>query len=147
MRRRAENAVERAWHCSSSRAIRICRSRRRCSAAPELLNRGALLRRQIQARVTANYNHLAAAGAAIPACQVLDAEGGWYAIVRVPSLCPEEELVLNLLADADVLTHPGYFFDFAHESHLVVSLLVSETRFREGVSHMFGYLESSGGQA
>jgi aspartate/methionine/tyrosine aminotransferase len=55
--------------------------------------------------------------------------------------------VLNLLADADVLTHPGYFFDFAHESHLVVSLLVSETRFREGVSHMFRYLESSGRQA
>ena len=116
-------------------------------AAPELLERGASLRRQIQARVTANYNHLAARGAAIPTCEVLNAEGGWYAIVRVPSLCPEEELVLNLLADADVLTHPGYFFDFAHESHLVVSLLVSEARFREGVSHMFRYLESSGRQA
>ena len=78
-------------------------------AAPELLERGASLRRQIQARVTANYNYLAAGGAAIPTCEVLNAEGGWYAIVRVPSLCPEEELVLNLLADADVLTHPGYF--------------------------------------
>ena len=115
-------------------------------AAPELLEGGASLRRQIQARVTANYNHLAARGAAIPSCEVLNAEGGWYAIVRVPSLCPEEELVLNLLADADVLTHPGYFFDFADESHLVVSLLVSETLFREGVSQMFRYLESSGGQ-
>jgi alanine-synthesizing transaminase len=98
-------------------------------------------------RVIANYNHLAATGAAIPTCEVLNAEGGWYAIVRVPSLCPEEELVLNLLADADVLTHPGYFFDFAHESHLVVSLIGSETRFREGVSRMFRYLESRGGQA
>jgi alanine-synthesizing transaminase len=116
-------------------------------AAAELLDRGALLRRQIQARVTANYNHLTAAGAAIPACEVLNAEGGWYAIVRVPSLCPEEELVLNLLADADVLIHPGYFFDFAHESHLVVSLILSEARFREGVSRMFRYLESHGGHA
>jgi len=116
-------------------------------AAPELLQRGTSVRRQIQARVTANYNHLAATGTAIPTCEVLDAEGGWYAIVRVPSLCPEEELVLNLLADADVLTHPGYFFDFAHESHLVVSLIGSETRFREGVSRMFRYLESRGGQA
>jgi aspartate/methionine/tyrosine aminotransferase len=116
-------------------------------AAPELLDRGASLRRQIQARVTANYNYLAATGAARPACEVLNAEGGWYAIVRVPSLCPEEELVLNLLADADVLTHPGYFFDFAYESHLIVSLLVSENLFRDGVSHMFRYFESSGGQA
>jgi alanine-synthesizing transaminase len=116
-------------------------------AAPELLDRGASLRRQIQARVSANYNYLAATGAALPTCEVLNAEGGWYAIVRVPSLCPEEELVLNLLADADLLTHPGYFFDFAHESHLVVSLLVSETLFREGVSRMFRYLQSSGGQA
>jgi aspartate/methionine/tyrosine aminotransferase len=116
-------------------------------AAPELLDRGASLRRQIQARVRANYNYLAAAGAALPTCEVLNAEGGWYAIVRVPSLCPEEELVLNLLAAADLLTHPGYFFDFAHESHLVVSLLVSETLFREGVSRMFRYLQSRGGPA
>ena len=86
-------------------------------------------------------------GTALPTCEVLNAEGGWYAIVRVPSLCPEEELVLNLLAEADLLTHPGYFFDFAHESHLVVSLLVPETLFREGVSRMFRYLQSSGGPA
>jgi alanine-synthesizing transaminase len=116
-------------------------------AAPELLDRGASLRRQIQARVTANYNYLVASGAAIPASEVLNAEGGWYAIIRVPSLCPEEELVLNLLADADVLAHPGYFFDFAYESHLVVSLLVSETLFREGITHMFRYLESTGRRA
>jgi alanine-synthesizing transaminase len=116
-------------------------------AAPELLDRGASLRRQIQTRVTANYNYLAVTGAAIPTSEVLNAEGGWYAIVRVPSLCPEEELVLNLLAYADVLTHPGYFFDFAYGSHLVVSLIVSEMLFREGVSHMFRYLESRGGQA
>ena len=115
-------------------------------ALPELLDRGAAVRRQIQARVTANYNCLVARGAALPTCDVLSAEGGWYAIVRVPTLCSEEELALNLLADAGVLIHPGYFFDFAHGSHLVVSLIVSETLFREGVSHMFRYLESSGGQ-
>ena len=36
---------------------------------------------------------------------------------------PEEALVLRLLEDADVIVHPGYFFDFATEAFLVVSLL------------------------
>ena len=35
-----------------------------------------------------------------------------------------------------VLVHPGYFFDFAHEAFLVVSLIVEPARFDEGVSRL-----------
>jgi hypothetical protein len=45
----------------------------------------------------------------------------------------EEEIVLRLLEDDDVLVHPGYFFDFAHEAFLVVSLLPEPPRFVDGV--------------
>ena len=41
--------------------------------------------------------------------------------------------MLSLLVDASVLVHPGYFFDFTDESYLVVSLLVPEPAFAEGV--------------
>jgi aspartate/methionine/tyrosine aminotransferase len=106
------------------------------AAATELLDRGAFVRRQIQPRVAANYRHLIERSAATPACRVLGAEGGWYAVVQVPSLRPEEELVLDLLTADRVLAHPGYFFDFPRESYLVVSLLVPEPLFAEGVSRV-----------
>jgi alanine-synthesizing transaminase len=51
---------------------------------------------------------------------------------------PEEELVIELLTEDQVLVHPGYFFDFASESFLVVSLLPEPALFLEGVSRMLG---------
>jgi hypothetical protein len=44
----------------------------------------------------------------------------------------EEGLVLRLLAQEDLLVHPGYFFDFPREAFLVLSLLPEEATFREG---------------
>ena len=63
---------------------------------------------------------------AAPACRVLRTEGGWYAVLQVPTFRPEEELVLDLLINDGILTYPGYFFDFSRESYLVISLLVPE---------------------
>ena len=106
------------------------------AAAAELLERGSLVRAQIRARVAANYRHLVERNAAAPACRVLRSEGGWYAVLQVPTIRPEEELVLDLLVGDGVLAHPGYFFDFPRESYLVVSLLVPEAEFSEGVERL-----------
>ena len=70
--------------------------------------------------------------AGAPACRVLPSAGGWYGVVQVPSLEPEESLVVSLLRDDGVLAHPGYFFDFPRESFLIVSLLPPEGRFADG---------------
>ena len=104
-------------------------------AAAELLERGAGVRAQIGARVRANYRALQSAAAGTPSCRVLRSDGGWYAVLQVPSLESEEELVLRLLTDG-VLTHPGYFFDFPRESFLIVSLLPPEAAFADGVSRI-----------
>ena len=106
------------------------------AAAAELLERGSPVRAQIRARVAANYHHLVGRNAAAPACRVLRSEGGWYAVLQVPTLRTEEELVLDLLVSDGVLAHPGYFFDFPRESYLVVSLLVPEAEFSEGVERL-----------
>jgi alanine-synthesizing transaminase len=106
------------------------------AAAAELLEVGAPVRTAIQSRVSANYRTLRRLVAADPACQVLAAEGGWSGVVRVPSLSSEEDLVIDLLTHDGVLVHPGYFFDFAHESFLVVSLLVPEPEFLDGISRI-----------
>src|SRR5947199_903079 len=70
-------------------------------------------------------------------------EGGWSAVLRVCRPISDEELVLELLDRAGVLVHPGYFFDFATEDFLVVSLLPEPTRFEEGVRRLAGYLAES----
>ena len=82
------------------------------AAAPELIERAAPVRAQIQARIAANYRHLVEQTATVPACRVLHAEGGWYGVMQVPSLGSEEDLVVALVDRAGVLAHPGYFFDF-----------------------------------
>jgi hypothetical protein len=105
-------------------------------AAAELLDRGAAVRRQIRMRIAANYAGLKALSASAPSSRVLRAAGGWYAVVQVPTLRSEEDLVLDLLTGDGVLTHPGYFFDFQRESHLIVSLLTPEAEFATGAGRM-----------
>jgi alanine-synthesizing transaminase len=110
-------------------------------AAAALLARGAAVREQIAARVRVNFADLSAAVAAVPSCRLLRAEGGWYAVLQVPTFEPEEELVVRLLTDRGVLAHPGYFFDFPRESFLVVSLLPPPPRFHDGIARVLRHFD------
>ena len=109
-------------------------------AAPALLEHGAAVRLQISTRIRANYRTLQRAAAVVPSCRVLRSDGGWYAVLQVPSLESEEDLVLRLLGEG-VLAHPGYFFDFSRESFLVVSLLPPEAAFADGVSRILRHFD------
>jgi alanine-synthesizing transaminase len=105
-------------------------------ALPALLERGAVVRAAIQTRIRRNLDALRAAVAAAPAVTVLHCEGGWSAVLQVPALVSEEALVLRLLTDDHVLVHPGFFFDFAREAFLVVSLLVEPHVFDAAVAQV-----------
>jgi len=111
------------------------------AAAAELLSRGASVRAQIQSRIAANYRTLSEQLEAAPSCTLLVADGGWSAIVRVPSTGSEEDLTVDLVGKG-VLVHPGLFFDFPHESYLVVSLLPAEDEFADGVSRVLRHIGS-----
>lgn len=113
------------------------------TAAAALLRHGAVVRAQIAARVATNYRGLVAAVAGTPSCSVLHSDGGWYGVMHVPSFEPEEDLVVRLLEDESVLTHPGYFFDFPRESFLVLSLLPPEATFADGVARLLRHFACS----
>jgi aspartate/methionine/tyrosine aminotransferase len=102
-------------------------------ALPQLLARGAALRRQIQQRIQRNLAVLRRAAEDVPAVSVLNVEGGWSATLQVPRYRSEEGLVLELLTADHVLVHPGFFFDFEREAFIVVSLLVEPAVFAEAV--------------
>jgi aspartate/methionine/tyrosine aminotransferase len=102
-------------------------------AAPELIARGAGVRAQILERVRSNYDRLRAMAAAVPSIDVLRADAGWSAVIRVPSTRSEEDVALDLLEHSGVIVHPGFFFDFPREAFLVVSLLPEPESFVEGL--------------
>jgi len=106
------------------------------TALPTLISRGATVRDAIRARVRGNYRALRDRAALMPACRLLPAEGGWYAVLQVPAVQSEDELVLALLEEEDVLVHPGYFFDFQREAYVVVSLLVQPDLFVDGMNRL-----------
>lgn len=91
---------------------------------------------QLNARVAANLSDLDRQLAAQSLCSRLVIEAGWYAVLRVPALGPDEDLAIRLLEKEDVLVHPGHFYDFRREGHLVVSLITPEAEFREGISRL-----------
>ncbi len=104
-------------------------------AAPHWFKLRAELQRQILDRVQSNHDWLAAKVKNSPV-RLLKTEGGWYATLEIPRHVSEEELVLQLLAEDNVLVHPGYFFDFPREAFLVVSLLPKAGEFREAVEQL-----------
>ena len=106
------------------------------AAACDVIRSGAAIRAQIQSRVVGNYRALRRIADAYPSLEVLQADGGWSAVVRVPATRSEEDLVLELLDRDGVLVHPGFFFDFPTEAFVVVSLLPEPARFADGVARV-----------
>jgi aspartate/methionine/tyrosine aminotransferase len=102
-------------------------------AVPRLLGIGQRRAAVIQTRLSSNLAALTRAVADYPSLSLLTPEGGWSAVVRVPAVASEDDLVLRLL-DAGVRVHPGYFFDFPHEAFLVMSLLPPPDRFEEALA-------------
>ncbi len=108
-------------------------------AAPGLLAAGEAVQRQIRQRTAANLTFARAALAGTPA-NILAVEGGWYITLQVPRVRSEEQWTLHLLEHAGVLVQPGYFYDFASEAYLVVSLLTAPDIFREALPRLIALL-------
>ncbi len=97
------------------------------------------MQRQIRHRVAANLAELDRHLIRQETIRRLLVEGGWYAILRIPALQPDEVTVRELL-DRGIWIHPGYFFGMQDSGHLVLSLLGPEAEFSSGVIGLFEYL-------
>jgi hypothetical protein len=105
-------------------------------AASALIDSGRLIREQILRRVRHNHDALVAAASSRAAIDVLQADAGWSAVIRVPSTQSEEDFVVDLIERDDVIVHPGFFFDFPHEAFVVVSLLAEPAMFAEAIRRL-----------
>ncbi len=105
-------------------------------ALPVWLRDRAALQRQIRRRLQSNIAALDTILGTQTLVTRLKLEAGWYAVLRVPALQPEEETALDLLLNRGVIVHPGSFFGFPGEGWLVVSLLAPEPEFRRGIERL-----------
>ena len=99
--------------------------------------------RQIAARVRQNHACLVRLVRNHPAADLVPAEGGWYAVMRVPATDSEERLTLDLLERAHVLVYPGYFFDFQKDAFLVISLLPEPYLFESAARRVLSFSAGS----
>ncbi len=102
-------------------------------AVPILLEQRKSIQKQLLDRVLANLAELDRQLAARKSCQRLGVEGGWYAVLRVPVTGSDEDRTIELLRRKSVLVHPGHFYDFPGEGHLVLSLIGPKGEFAEGI--------------
>jgi alanine-synthesizing transaminase len=109
-------------------------------ALGDLLALAPAIRAGILERLHRNLVALEGAFGGLPAVQILRPEGGWSVVLRVPRLVTDEELVLGALRHAEVLVHPGYFFDFETDGFLVLSLLPEPGDFAQGARRLAAYM-------
>lgn len=113
-------------------------------AVPHLLRTRHDFLAQARGRLAENLATLDRLLAAPSPCRRLEVEGGWYAVLRVPATQPDEDLALALLDRHGVLLHPGHFYDFPSEGHLVLSLLTPPVVFAEGIGRTLACLQGLG---
>jgi alanine-synthesizing transaminase len=103
-------------------------------ALPELLDFGAQRHAQVQQRLLRNLQTLASAsrGSAVSARPV---HGGWSAVLELP-LTVSGDWAMVLLEQQHVVVQPGWFYDFADDRTIIVSLLTPEDEFEAGIRRL-----------
>ncbi len=108
-------------------------------ALPSLLGLRCDFQKQLMARAKKNLAGLDASLASHRNCSRLEIEGGWNAVLRVPAIRADEDAAIDLLESRDVYVHPGHFYDFPGDGHMVVSLIVPCEQFAEGISRVLSF--------
>jgi aspartate/methionine/tyrosine aminotransferase len=106
-------------------------------ALPAFLGQRKDFQRQLMTRAQENLLELDRQLARQKSCRRLEVEGGWNAVIRVPATRTDEELSIELLASKGLYAHPGHFYEFPSNGHLVVSLISGEKAFAKGMRLLF----------
>jgi len=115
------------------------------AALPALLAQRHSLRAQLLDRIRENRAYLQSQLCAKPAAELLHADAGWYAVLRLrrdsaASRSSDEDLAIQLLRNHHVLVHPGHFYDFPSDGYFVLSLITPTSDFCQGVQKLLSSL-------
>jgi alanine-synthesizing transaminase len=102
-------------------------------AIPMFLQQRFGMQKQLMARIRRNVAELDRQLSVKRPCSRLVIEGGWYGVLRVPVTRSDDDLAVELLKTKNIYVHPGHFYDFPTDGHLIVSLIMPEQGFGEGI--------------
>jgi alanine-synthesizing transaminase len=119
-------------------------------ALPELLETRRSIQPQIITRLRENLAELDSQLDSPARVTRLEVDGGWYAVLRLPAAVsdgrgvdqsiggssPEygdDGFTAALALEEGVLVHPGHFYEFTSDGHLVLSLITRQQVFAEGL--------------
>jgi alanine-synthesizing transaminase len=112
-------------------------------ALPVLLEQRRQFRKQWLTREQDNLAYLDRLLESQKLCSRLKMEGGWYAVMKAPSVMGDDEVALELLTTRGVYVHPGHFYDFPSDGYWVVSLITPEREFAEGIDALLAMFVAS----
>ena len=67
---------------------------------------------------------------------LLPCHAGWNAILHVPNILSDEAWAIALIEEEQLYTHPGYLYDLAPSSMLVVSLLLAPAQTQMAIKRL-----------
>jgi aspartate/methionine/tyrosine aminotransferase len=105
-------------------------------ALPDWLGSREEIQTQILTRLRANL-------AAITTIDHIPVQAGWSAILQLPQWLGSPNLAERLVIEAGVITHPAGFYAIPGDHRIVVSLIVAETIFQQGINSLAQWSESS----
>ena len=111
------------------------------NACIEWLPKAETIQAEVLRRVTDNLSFINRAAAEVGVF-IYPVDGGWYAVLRADLGAPEDEWAVRLLNEQGVYVHPGFYFDFDSEGHIVLSLLPQPEVFQQGVVRLLTFLSS-----
>jgi aspartate/methionine/tyrosine aminotransferase len=136
-----------AWKEQASRRLELIADTYLSVAAPQQAAlprwlRGAdAFRRRARARLQRNRQAVRRLLRDPGRGQLLPSDGGWCAVLRLPMVRDDEADALALLREEGVLVHPGYYFDLAGGTFLVLSLLTPPAVLDAGLRGLGAYLD------
>ncbi len=98
------------------------------NALPYLLENKNVIQPQIISRIKNNLEFLKNSG-----LDYYKVNAGWYACLKTAGNITDDAFCYNLLEKYSVLAHPGFFYEFNSENVIVISLIVRESDFIEGI--------------
>ena len=105
-------------------------------AIPKFLELRHAFQRQAIERTRRNLAELDRQLATQKSVSRLKVEGGWCAVLRVPVTRSGEDVAIDRLSTHGVSVHPGHFYDFPSDGHVVLSLLTPSEVFAEGTKRL-----------
>ncbi|HEV2351079.1 MAG TPA: pyridoxal phosphate-dependent aminotransferase [Terriglobia bacterium] len=110
-------------------------------AMPKLLEGRVAIQSQISKRIHQNSSWLDRQLHQNSLVRRLKTSGGWYVILKLPAIRTDEDWALEFLRQDGLLVHPGHFFDFPSDGHIVLSLLTTTENFQAGVQKILARVE------